>query len=150
MPQSLYGMLPAMTTLSPITIETTVNAPIEKVWQYWTEPTHVMQWNNASDGWHTPSATNDLREGGIFTSRMEAKDGSMGFDFAGTYTKVVEHAQIDYTMGDGRKVSVTFDGHGGHTHVTETFDPESENSMEIQRAGWQSILDNFKKYTESQ
>ena len=139
-----------MTTLSPITVETTVDAPIEKVWELWTTPEHIMKWNSASDDWHTPSATNDLREGGTFTARMEAKDKSFGFDFGGTYTKVIEHRQIDYTMGDGRKVSIMFDSHGGHTHITETFDPESENSPEMQRAGWQAIMDNFKKYAESQ
>jgi uncharacterized protein YndB with AHSA1/START domain len=138
-----------MPNSTPITVETTVDAPIDAVWACWTEPEHIMQWNSASDDWHTPSATNDLREGGTFTSRMEAKDGSVGFDFGGTYTKVMEYKQIDYTMDDGRKVSVTFDGHGGHTHITETFDPESENSVEMQRAGWQSILDNFKKHAES-
>lgn len=138
-----------MTNSSPITVETTVDAPIEQVWNYWTNPEHIMQWNNASDDWHTPSATNDLRTGGSFTSRMEAKDGSAGFDFGGTYTNVEEYQQIDYTMSDGRKVSITFDDHGGHTHVRETFDPESENSADMQRAGWQSIMDNFKTYAES-
>jgi uncharacterized protein YndB with AHSA1/START domain len=139
-----------MTNTSPITIETTVDAPIETVWNCWTEPEHIMKWNSASDDWHTPSATNDLREGGSFTSRMEAKDGSMGFDFGGTYTKVIDHKEIAYTMGDGRTVSIAFDGHDGHTHITETFDPESENSAEMQKAGWQSILDNFKQYAEAQ
>lgn len=139
-----------MTNLSPITIETSVDAPIETAWSCWTEPKHIMQWNSASPDWHTPSATNDLREGGSFTSRMETKDGSIGFDFGGTYTKVIEHKEIAYTMSDGRKVSVTFDGHGGHTHISETFDPESENPVEMQRAGWQSILDNFKSYVEAQ
>lgn len=139
-----------MTSLSPITIETSVDAPIETVWSCWTEPEHIMQWNSASPDWHTPSATNDLREGGSFTSRMEAKDGSIGFDFGGTYTKVIEHKEISYTMDDGRKVRVSFDGHGGHTHIGETFDPESENPVEMQRAGWQSILDNFKSYVEAQ
>ncbi len=143
-------MLLTMTNPTVITVETTVDAPVEKGWEFWTAPEHIMQWNNASDDWHTPSATNDLREGGVFTARMEAKDGSAGFDFGGTYTKVLEHKQIEYTMDDGRKVSVQFDGHGGHTHVTESFDPESENSIEMQREGWQAILDNFKKYTESQ
>ncbi len=134
---------------SPITVETTVDAPIETVWDCWTNPDHVMNWNHASDDWHSPKGTNDLREGGKFVFRMEAKDQSVGFDFGGTYTKVVEHKEIEYVMDDNRKVSVTFDGHGGHTHVTETFDAESENSPEMQRAGWQSILDNFKRYTES-
>lgn len=138
-----------MTTLTPITVETTVNAPIAKVWEYWTEPEHITQWNTASDDWHTPSATNDLREGGSFTARMEAKDGSFGFDFGGTYTKVTKHAQIDYTMGDSRKVSVTFEDQEGKTHITETFDPETQNSPEMQRQGWQAIMDNFKKHVES-
>ncbi len=135
--------------MTPITIETSINAPIDTVWNCWTQPDCIMQWNAASDDWHTPSATNDLREGGSFTSRMEAKDGSVGFDFGGTYTKVIEHKEIAYTMSDGRKVSIAFDGHGHHTHVTETFDPESENPIDMQRDGWQSILDNFKDHVES-
>ncbi len=138
-----------MTNLTPITVETTVDAPIEIVWDCWTEPEHIMQWNSASDDWHTPKATNDLREGGTFTSRMEARDGSVGFDFGGTYTKVEEFAEIAYSMSDGRKVNIAFDGHDGHTHITETFDPETENPLEMQRAGWQAIMDNFKKYVES-
>ncbi len=142
-------LLFTMTNLTPITVETTVDAPIEIVWDCWTSPEHIVQWNSASDDWHTPKATNDLREGGVFTSRMEARDGSVGFDFSGTYTKVVEFAEIAYTMSDGRKVSITFDGHDGHTHITETFDPESENSLEMQRAGWQAIMDNFTKHVES-
>src|SRR5438105_1412812 len=105
---------------TPITVETSVNAPIEKVWACWNDPEHITKWATASDDWHTPRATNDLREGGKFTSRMEAKDGSAGFDFGGTYTKVVEHQLIEYTMDDGRKVSITFDGHDGHVHITET------------------------------
>jgi len=132
-----------------ITVSTTVNAPVEKVWKCWTEPEHLMQWNSASDDWHTPSATNDLREGGTFTARMEAKDKSAGFDFGGTYSKVDPLKEITYTMSDGRKVQVLFHSKGAVTEVIETFDAESENSAEMQRAGWQSILDNFKKYTES-
>src|SRR5688500_14825780 len=108
-----------MPTPSPITVETTVDAPIETVWDCWTNPAHVTQWNHASDDWHSPSGENDLREGGKFVYRMEAKDKSVGFDFGGTYTKVEEHKQIDYTMDDGRTVSIAFDGHGGHTHVVE-------------------------------
>jgi uncharacterized protein YndB with AHSA1/START domain len=100
-------------------------------------------------GWHTPTAMNDLREGGTFTSRMEAKDGSMGFDFAGTYTKVTPHALIEYVMGDGRAVSIAFEDQGGATQVTETFDVEHENPVEMQREGWQSILNTFKQYTEA-
>lgn len=140
----------SMSVKTPITVEATINAPVETVWECWTKPEHVTQWNHASDDWHSPKGTNDLRKGGKFVFRMEAKDKSVGFDFGGTYTKVLEHKQIDYTMEDDRKVSVTFEDHDGHTHVTETFDAESENSPEMQREGWQSILDNFKKYTESQ
>lgn len=136
------------TNAAPITIETTVNAPIEKVWAYWSTPQHIMNWNSASPDWHTPRATNDLRTGGSFTSRMEARDGSFGFDFGGTYDLVETNKTIAYTMGDGRKVKVTFEATGNQTKVTETFDPESQNPIEMQRAGWQAILDNFKKYTE--
>lgn len=132
-----------------ITVETTVGVPVEKAWHCWTNPDCIMQWNAASDDWHTPKATNDLREGGTFTARMEAKDKSAGFDFGGTYTKVVPHEQIDYTMDDGRTVSIAFDGHGGHTHVVEIFDPESENPEDMQLQGWQAILDNFKKHAEA-
>ena len=135
--------------MAAITVETTVHAPVDKAWHCWTAPECITQWNAASDDWHSPSASNDLREGGTFTARMEAKDGSAGFDFGGTYTKVVEHEQIDYTMDDGRTVSVAFDGHGDHTHVVETFDAETENSEELQRQGWQSILENFKKHVEA-
>ena len=134
--------------MNTITVKTTVNAPIEKVWACWTEPEHIKQWNNASADWHTPRAENDLRVGGRFNSRMEAKDGSAGFDFTGVYTDVKEHERIAYTMGDGRKVTVSFESNGSETHITETFDPETENSEEMQRAGWQAILDNFKHYTE--
>lgn len=134
---------------SPITIKTQVNAPVEKVWKYWTEPEHITQWNAASDDWHTPRAENDLRTGGRFTSRMEAKDGSMGFDFGGVYDEVKNHEVIAYTMDDGRKVVVEFSSDGNSTHVIETFDPEDQNSREMQQEGWQSILNNFKKYAES-
>lgn len=132
-----------------ITVETTVNAPIATVWTHWTEPESVKQWNNASPDWHTPTAKNDLREGGEFVYRMEAKDKSFGFDFGGTYTKVDHHKQIDYVMADGRKVSNVFEGQDGKTHVTVTFDTETENPVEMQREGWQSILDNFGKFAET-
>lgn len=136
-------------THTPITIKTTVNATPDKVWRYWTEPDHITNWNFASDDWHSPSATNDLRAGGKFTSRMEAKDGSMGFDFEGVYDEVKPYEHIAYTMADGRKVKVYFKKEGEQTQVTETFDAENQNSIEMQRSGWQAILDNFKKYTES-
>ena len=132
-----------------ITVETNVNAPVEKVWETWTDPSHIMEWNSAIDTWHTPRAENDLRVGGKFSARMEAKDGSIGFDFGGTYDEVVHHKRIAYTMSDGRKVEVDFQPNGSQTKVIETFDAETENSVELQRDGWQAILDNFKKYTES-
>lgn len=139
----------ATTDKSTITVTTTVNAPVEKVWECWTEPAHITKWNSASDDWHTPHAENDLRDGGKFSSRMEAKDGSFGFDFGGVYDKVKTHELIAYTMGDGRKVEITFAGDGNTTKVIETFDPEATNSLEMQQGGWQAILDNFKKYTEA-
>lgn len=132
-----------------ITVETTVNAPVEKVWECWTNPEHITKWNFASDDWHSPSAENDLRVGGKFSSRMEAKDGSFGFDFAGVYDEVENHKLIAYSLGDERKVRVTFDGNGASTKVVETFDAEDTNSVEMQRNGWQAILDNFRKYAES-
>jgi uncharacterized protein YndB with AHSA1/START domain len=132
-----------------ITVQATVNAPIEKVWDCWTSPTHTIHWNNASDDWHTPRAENDLRAGGKFLSRMEAKDGSVGFDFEGIYDAVKPHELIAYSLADGRKVQVTFANSGTQTIVTEKFDAEDENSIELQKGGWQSILDNFKKYTEA-
>ncbi len=135
--------------MTTITVETTVNAPVNTVWDFWNTPEHIMKWNSASDDWHTPRAESDLREGGTFSSRMEAKDGSMGFDFGGTYTKVLPNKQLAYVMGDGRKVSVDFQEQDGKTHITETFDAETENPIDMQRDGWQSILNNFKKYTES-
>jgi uncharacterized protein YndB with AHSA1/START domain len=140
-----------MSTTEPIsiTIETTVNAPVEKVWEYWNEIQHITQWNSASEDWHSPSGENDLREGGSFNIRMEAKDGSFGFDFGGVYDVVDTNKHIAYTMGDGRKVDVKFESNGDTTHITETFDAENENPIEMQKGGWQSILDNFKKYTES-
>lgn len=132
-----------------ITVATTINAPVEKVWAYWTEPEHIKKWNSASDDWHTPHAENDLRTGGRFSSRMEARDGSMGFDFGGVYDEVKTHEQIDYTMGDDRKVNIVFSGEGNQTAVTETFDAENTNPVDMQQAGWQAILDNFKRYTEA-
>lgn len=132
-----------------ITVETTVNAPVAKVWECWTSPEHVTQWNNASDDWHTPHAENDLRVGGKFLSRMEAKDGSFGFDFIGLYEEVEENKSIVYTMEDGRKVAIAFISEGGSTEVTESFEAEEINSIELQQAGWQAILNNFKKYVES-
>jgi len=134
---------------SKITVEATVAAPIDKVWESWTAPQHIQKWNNASEDWHTPKATNDLRTGGNFLTRMEAKDGSFGFDFEGTYTEVIKHEFIAYELGDGRKVSITFENYGASTKVVETFDPENENPIDMQKDGWQAILNNFKTYTEN-
>jgi uncharacterized protein YndB with AHSA1/START domain len=131
-----------------ITVGTEINAPVEKVWKLWTDPKHIVNWNNALDDWHTPKAENDLRVGGKFLSRMEAKDGSMGFDFIGVYSKVEPLRQIEYTLEDDRRVQICFAAEGNKTTVTETFDAEQENTMELQQSGWQSILDNFRKYAE--
>ena len=132
-----------------ITVRTTVNAPIARVWEYWSKPEHVTKWNSASEDWHTPRAENDLRTGGKFSSRMEAKDGSMGFDFAGVYDLVKDYEYIGYHMADGRQVQVFFTEENGQTKVVESFDAESENPIEMQQAGWQAIMDNFKTYVES-
>ncbi|MEO5683945.1 MAG: SRPBCC family protein [Chitinophagaceae bacterium] len=132
-----------------ITVHTTVNAPVTKVWEYWTKPAHIIKWNSASDDWHTPRAENDLRAGGHFTARMEAKDGSMGFDFGGTYDEVRDNEYIGYTLADGRKVKVDFTANGDSTEVVESFDAEAENSIEMQQGGWQAIMNSFKKYTEA-
>lgn len=133
-----------------ITIQATVNAPIEKVWKLWTSTEHITKWNNASDDWHTPKAENDLRVGGKFLSRMEAKDGSMGFDFIGTYDAVEKNKLISYVMEDGRKCKTTFTANGNETEITTSFDAETENSEELQRSGWQAILNNFKMYCEGE
>lgn len=132
-----------------ITVEATINAPLEKVWPLYTNPEDVMQWNNASADWFTPRAENDLRKGGKFVYRMEAKDGSAGFDFEGVYDEVQTHDLIEYSMADGRKVKTSFTEIDGKTTITIDFDPENENPIEMQQAGWQSILDNFKRYVET-
>lgn len=132
-----------------ITIEAIVNASVETVWNAWTSPEHIVKWNNASEDWHTPRVENDLRTGGKFLSRMEAKDGSFGFDFAGIYNEVKTKELIAYTLGDDRKVRITFTGNGNTTKITETFEAERTNPIEMQKGGWQAILDNFKKYAES-
>ena len=137
-----------VTNPTTITIETTVDAPIEKVWQYWTEPVHVTKWNYASDDWHSPKADNDLRVEGKFSYTMAAKDGSMSFDFEGIYTHIEEHISIKYTLLDDRKVSIDFSSENGKTKIVESFEAENQNSVELQKGGWQAILNNFKKYTE--
>lgn len=130
-----------------ITVETIVKAPIAKVWSAYTTPDHIKQWNTASDDWHTTQSTVDLRVGGAFSSRMEAKDGSFGFDFAGTYTRIVPGELIEYLFGD-RTAAVEFAMGANAVTVRVTFDAESENPMEQQRQGWQAILNNFAKHVE--
>lgn len=132
-----------------ITIKTSVKAPADKVWKLWTDPVHIIKWNYASLDWHTPRAENDLRIGGKFLSRMEARDGSMGFDFSGMYEKVEPLKDLVYVLDDGRKVEVSFAENGGMTEVTESFEAEEINPIELQQLGWQSILDNFREYAES-
>jgi uncharacterized protein YndB with AHSA1/START domain len=131
-----------------ITVDTTIDASIEKVWECWTLPEHITGWNFASDDWCSPSAQNDLREGSYFSWRMEAKDGSMGFDFSGKYTRVLLREKIEYILDDGRHVIILFKPVGEKTKVTETFETENIYPPEKQREGWQSILNNFKKYVE--
>ena len=132
-----------------ITIRATVNRSPQEVWRKWTTPEDIMAWNSASDDWHSPSATNDLRVGGAFCYRMEAKDGSYGFDFSGIYDEVVPEKKIAYTLGDDRKVVTEFTPVDGGTFITVTFDAEGENSLELQRDGWQAILDHFKRHAEA-
>ncbi|GGE97514.1 SRPBCC family protein [Flavobacterium limi] len=132
-----------------ITINTTVKASIDKVWEFWNKPEHITKWSFASPDWHTPYAENDLRTGGKFKSTMAAKDGSMSFDFEGEFTLVKPNEALEYVMADGRKVEITFKEISGGVEITESFDPETQNPEEMQRAGWQAILDNFKNYTES-
>ena len=138
-----------MAAATKVTIETTVNGTVEKAWDYYTGEQHITQWNSPSEDWHSPSASNDLRAGGAFNYRMEARDGSFGFDFAGIYDAVRPQDHIAYTLGDGRKALIDFKPEGDQVRVTIQFDPENENPVEMQRAGWQAILDNFRKYTES-
>lgn len=132
-----------------ITVKSNIDAPIIKIWEYWTSPEHITKWNNASEDWHTPYAENDLRTGGKFKSTMAAKDGSMSFDFEGEYSLVEPNKTIKYTMPDGRKVEVYFCEISGGIEITESFDPENQNPEEMQQEGWQAILDNFKKYVEN-
>lgn len=133
----------------PITIETTVNSDINNVWKHFNEPESIKGWAFANEDWHAPASENDLRVGGSFKTTMAAKDGSFSFDFGGVYNEVRTNERIAYTLGDGRKVTIDFAPVGDAVKVTETFDPEAENSEELQRAGWQAILDNFRKYAES-
>lgn len=132
-----------------ITVQTTVSADTKKVWAFYTKPEHITKWNFASEDWHCPSAENDMRIGGKYSARMEAKDGSWGFDFEAIYDEVVNEEKFTYTLADGRKVNVNFKNLGDKTAVTVIFDAETENSEAMQRDGWQAILDNFRKYAEA-
>lgn len=133
-----------------ITIEATIAAPVETVWTCWTEPRHITQWNFASDDWHCPSAENDLRVGGTCKTRMEAKDGSFGFDLEYVYDEVAPMAHLAYTLMDGRRVCTTFEPMGSQTRVVTVFDPETQHSLEQQRDGWGQILQSFKRHAEAQ
>lgn len=132
-----------------ITIDATISADSKKVWDYYTKPEHIKNWNFAADDWHCPRVENDLRVGGKLSSRMEAKDNSFGFDFEAVYDEIVDKKKISYTIADGRKVTIHFENRDGKTGIITVFDAENENPVEMQRSGWQAILDNFKKYVES-
>lgn len=138
-----------MENLPPITVEVVVRVPVEKAWKVWTAPEHIVKWAFASDNWEAPYAENDVREGGRFKTVMTAKDKSAEFDFTGTYTRVEKPHVLEYEIDGGRRVKVKFTELPDRTHVTETFDPETENTEAMQRAGWQAIIDNFRKYAES-
>ena len=137
------------TSNTVLTVQVTVDAPVEKAWESFTNPDHIVKWNQASPDWHSPWSKNDLRVGGAFSTRMEAKDGSFGFEFGGIYDAVEINKYIEYTLGDGRKVTVTFSDEGSATKVVETFEAESTNPIEMQQGGWQAIMDSYKNYTEA-
>ena len=132
-----------------ITVETAVKAPLNAVWAAWNNPEDIKKWNSAQEDWHTTKSSVDLREGGKFSARMEAKDGSVGFDFEGIYSRVVPKKAIEFLMSDGRKVKIEFVERNGEVVVKETFDAEDENTPELQRQGWQAILDNFARHVEA-
>ncbi|MBK9272961.1 MAG: SRPBCC family protein [Flavobacteriales bacterium] len=139
-----------MSTMTRITVTALVAKPVAHVWTIWADPAHIMQWNAANDEWHCPKASNDLRKGGSFSSTMAARDGSFSFDFEGVYDDVQLHRRIAYTISDGRTCEILFEEKADGTLVTESFDAESQNPVEMQRAGWQAILDRFKAYAEAQ
>lgn len=132
-----------------ITIETTINTDTKKVWDSYTQPEHITKWNFASDDWHCPKAENDMKTGGIYSARMEAKDGSFGFDFKAVYDEIIPFEKIAYTIEDGRKVIIVFEKANDKTKVTTIFEAENQNPVDMQKAGWQAILNNFKRYTEN-
>lgn len=133
-----------------ITVETVVKAKLAKVWEAWNTPADIVKWNAASEDWHTTRSEVDLRAGGKFSARMEARDGSEGFDLEGTYTRVVPRELVEYRMSDGREARIEFVEQAGGVLVRETFDAENENPTEMQREGWQAILDNFRRHVEDQ
>lgn len=135
-------------TATTITVEALINAPVEKVWNLWTGTDHIIKWNCPSPEWHTPKADHELKPGGKFNYRMEARDGSMGFDFLGVFDKVEKNKLLTTTLGDGRKVEINFTSQGENTLVVQNFEAETENTLELQKTGWQGILDSFKKYVE--
>lgn len=135
-------------TATTITVEALINAPVEKVWNLWTGTDHIIKWNCPSPEWHTPNADHELKPGGKFNYRMEARDGSMGFDFFGVFDKVEKNKLLTTTLGDGRKVEINFTSQGENTLVVQNFEAETENTIELQKTGWQAILDSFKKYVE--
>ncbi len=135
--------------MDKITVQASIAAPASKVWEYYTQPIHITQWNFADSSWHCPHAENDLRVGGKYLARMEARDGSFGFDFEATYLEMIEGQKLVYVLADGRQASVIFESAGNSTTVTVTFDPETENPVAMQLAGWQAILDNFAAYAET-
>ena len=132
-----------------ITVQTKVQAPLDKIWSFWTMPEHITKWNSASEDWHTPYADNDLKVGGKFKYTMASKDGTMSFDFTGTYSSIQDKRTIAYTIEDGREVIVVFEEQEDGVIIRESFDPELMNPKELQQQGWQAILDNFKKYVEA-
>jgi uncharacterized protein YndB with AHSA1/START domain len=135
--------------MNTITVKTSINASIQKVWSYFTLPPHIMKWNHASPDWHCPASTNDVKIGGRFVATMAAKDGSFSFDFSGTYTEVLNEELLIYKTDDGREVKITFASIGDITEVVEIFEPENLNPVEMQQAGWQVILDSFKRYVDA-
>ncbi|HEY4326631.1 MAG TPA: SRPBCC family protein [Mucilaginibacter sp.] len=132
-----------------IIVTATINADVNKVWDYYTQTGHITKWNFADPSWQCPSAENDMRVGGKYSARMEAKDGSFGFDFEAIYDKIIDGKQFTYTMPDGRQITVVFNKKGSQTEIDVTFDAETQNPEEFQKNGWQAILNNFKKYTEA-
>lgn len=139
-----------MSNPTRITVSASIKRPVAHVWNMWTDPAHIIQWNAASDDWHCPKASSELKAGGRFSSTMAARDGSFSFDFEGVYDDVQPHKRIAYTMNDGRTCEILFSPENGGTRVVESFDAEMQNPLELQRSGWQAILDRFKAYAEAQ